>query len=566
MAEATGRNERNEETIGDSTPLAPKSQLSPKEGGKPPKLSGENPGNFFIGPDFKLGEGTDGAKFQTTGVVAGNPIGAGYVVEAISDMGEKVVLVKQADGNGKPVYTAIYPPKSAAKAEEHYHLGKKAEEKLELDSKKWEETLDKYRSSKLRENKTVRVMDVPLIMQQLDFKNYSENNYPEIKRTDNLRTGELRTSYAVLSKLDRGKHLRGISLDLAKQRPKKLAEPVMFLHSSPDSSNPLGLVAVLQLQDQNGAPVIVTFGVEPQIDNNGNVTYALTSVYGRTGAPNNDTPNPKWMQDQINHGRLLYYDETQIPEWEKQNKFELDLPVVKSKAPARGGLGIIPKSLIRGQGLYSHNVLTRADFVNAQNENPNSYQLGRATGTSLPPVDVAAIRARVKGAEVTELGGGRVRVAFPNGHTWLVDTRAGEIKPDAESVKRDYGRDVEPEDVVLGRTRIIGGQTFIDIVGGMTDASTFSHEAFEAAWDLLTKEELHGSLTIGGLTLMQALEREVSKTSYQKLPEGEERMKELNAIIGKYRIKARNRLKREFPELVPKLMWQYTSPQSETDI
>ena len=43
-------------------------------------------------------------------------------------------------------------------------------------------------------------------------------------------------------------------------------------------------------------------------------------------------------------------------------------------------------------------------------------------------------------------------------------------------------------------------------------------------------------------------------------------MKELNAIIGKYPIKARNQLKREFPELAPKSMWQYTSPHPETDI
>ncbi|WP_352402553.1 hypothetical protein [Synergistes jonesii] len=65
---------------------------------------------------------------------------------------------------------------------------------------------------------------------------------------------------------------------------------------------------------------------------------------------------------------------------------------------------------------------------------------------------------------------------------------------------------------------------------------------------------------------MQALKREVERAAYQRLPEGEARMKELNAIIGKYRIKARNQLKREYPELAPKSIWRYNPSQPETDL
>lgn len=78
--------------------------------------------------------------------------------------------------------------------------------------------------------------------------------------------------------------------------------------------------------------------------------------------------------------------------------------------------------------------------------------------------------------------------------------------------------------------------------------------------------ELHGTLKIGGLTLMQALERKVRTTAYQRLPKGEQRMKELNALIGKYRIQARNQLKREYPELAPKSVWRYNPTQPETDL
>lgn len=78
--------------------------------------------------------------------------------------------------------------------------------------------------------------------------------------------------------------------------------------------------------------------------------------------------------------------------------------------------------------------------------------------------------------------------------------------------------------------------------------------------------ELHGTLRIGGKTLMQALEALARSASYRRLPEGEERMKELNSVIGRYRSKARAQLNREFPELAPKPRWRYTEQTPETDL
>ena len=80
--------------------------------------------------------------------------------------------------------------------------------------------------------------------------------------------------------------------------------------------------------------------------------------------------------------------------------------------------------------------------------------------------------------------------------------------------------------------------------------------------------ELHGTVTISGRTLMQALEKEAMSSSYQKLPEGELRMKELNSVIGEYRQKAKEQLKREYPnELSPKSFWDTdNAPQEETDL
>jgi hypothetical protein len=62
--------------------------------------------------------------------------------------------------------------------------------------------------------------------------------------------------------------------------------------------------------------------------------------------------------------------------------------------------------------------------------------------------------------------------------------------------------------------------------------------------------ELHGTLTIGGKTLMDALTQLVQTSSYQSLPKGEVRMKELNSVIGQYREQARYLLKREYPDML----------------
>lgn len=64
--------------------------------------------------------------------------------------------------------------------------------------------------------------------------------------------------------------------------------------------------------------------------------------------------------------------------------------------------------------------------------------------------------------------------------------------------------------------------------------------------------ELHGTLRIGGKNLMEALESTVRTSAYQALPEGDERMKELNSVIGEYREIARDQLRREYKdELTP---------------
>lgn len=107
----------------------------------------------------------------------------------------------------------------------------------------------------------------------------------------------------------------------------------------------------------------------------------------------------------------------------------------------------------------------------------------------LPPLSVADVAARVKGAKVSGIDDGKMKLEFSNGTAWIVDTQAEAITADPEVVARDYGRELRPGESVVGRTLVIDGQRFIDMVAGMSDGQTFSHEVFEAAWDSLTKDE-----------------------------------------------------------------------------
>lgn len=152
------------------------------------------------------------------------------------------------------------------------------------------------------------------------------------------------------------------------------------------------------------------------------------------------------------------------------------------------------------------------------------YSLGqKSRGRALPPVSIGDVKARVKGAEVIDLGNGKISLAFANGTKWLVDTQADSIPIDQEVVKRDYERDVQPEDVVSGRTRIFDGQSFIDLVSGMSNVATFSHECFEATWEMLNADEQ--------TTLLNAYKtREMAADRYAAFLEG--RVSSSSSVVG----------------------------------
>ena len=74
--------------------------------------------------------------------------------------------------------------------------------------------------------------------------------------------------------------------------------------------------------------------------------------------------------------------------------------------------------------------------------------------------------------------------------------------------------------------------------------------------------ELHGTVKLGGLTMMESLENLVESPVYQQLPEGQARMKKINAVIQQYRETARKQLRQEYPELVKTVTSPYNGGTS----
>lgn len=410
----------------------------------------------------------------------------------------------------------------ASKKETHYRLGPTAQAKLDADTAAFAKQVDDFVAGKMGRYAEFNVMQTPLVLQISD---------------ERVKPLPVVMPQSVLRKIFE-KH--NLTPNMVKQLPKALADPIMVLASEGKPGQVSdGFVVMLELKDANGGTVNVPVALNSK-QGRGHECNVVTSMYGRTDE-RTGLPANRWFVEQAQKPGLLKYINTKkfsrwvnqtrlvVPERKTSGKTIEKIPAggesVNTKKfsrwvddaglalPGRGynsgrlnkilgqngtvvndkaskwahdaGLDVPGRELIKK---LDPSVRTEADLVKAQDANPGAYALGEKQ-TGLPPLSVADVAARVKGAEVSDLGRGKMKLEFSNGTAWIVDTQAEAIAVDPEVVKRDYGRDAEPDDVVSGRTRVIDGQRFIDLVAGMSDASTFSHEVFESAWDSLSKEE-----------------------------------------------------------------------------
>lgn len=398
------------------------------------------------------------------------------------------------------------------KGVEMYRLAPTARAQLDADAAAFAKQVDAFVAKKMKPQQELTVMQTPLVLQISD---------------ERVKALPVVMSQRTLAKIFR-KH--NLSPALVKQIPGAMADPIMVLKSEGKPGQVQdGFVVMFELRDAKGNTinVPVALNVEHYGPNGKYECNDIVSAYGRESSLTGK-PYDEWFLKQAQKPGLLKYINTKkFSRWVNQTR----LVVPERKTNGRsienipvGDESVNTKKFSRwvdetGLALPGTAVKTEADLAKAQDANPGAYALGAAERTGLPALSVADVAARVKGAKVSDLGEGKMKLEFSNGTAWIVDTQAEAIFADPEIVKRDYGREVRPGEAISGRTRVIDGQRFIDLVAGMSDARTFSHEVFESAWDSLTKEEqaavlkTHGSRESAAEMYGEFLEGRVAKLS-----------------------------------------------------
>ena len=217
-----------------------------------------------------------------------------------------------------------------------YSLNRK---KLYDAIRRWNNLCDYYEKSdkqlwkKKHNGDLYKLMDMPLILEAISNQNM-----------------ELSVYGSFFGHALKEEH-HGMTLDIIRQLPAAMAEPMMILQSRNGKNK---FVFVLDVKDSDGATVIVPVELE-KIDKNHGIINVANSAYGKTRR-DGITPNDEWFIKNIDEGNLLYVD--------------------TKKSVAHGPSGAYsPVGSAVIHALSKSIIKTEKDLVNLQNQNPTRYSV-----------------------------------------------------------------------------------------------------------------------------------------------------------------------------------------------
>ncbi|KUH57436.1 hypothetical protein AT798_00540 [Megasphaera sp. DJF_B143] len=224
-----------------------------------------------------------------------------------------------------------------------YSLNRK---KLHDAIRRWNNLCDYYEKSdkqlwkKKHNGDLYKLMDMPLILEAISNQNM-----------------ELSVYGSFFGHALKEEH-HGMTLDIIRQLPAAMAEPMMILQSRNGKNK---FVFVLDVKDLDGATVIVPVELE-KIDKNHGIINVANSAYGKTRR-DGIIPNDEWFIKNIDEGNLLYVD--------------------TKKSVAHGPSGAYsPVGSAVIHALSKSIIKTEKDLVNLQNQHPTRYSVTK-------PKDVA---------------------------------------------------------------------------------------------------------------------------------------------------------------------------------
>lgn len=185
------------------------------------------------------------------------------------------------------------------------------QQKIETDIKNWGQVVDDQLSGK-QINRTVQIMDSPLVLQMLGFD------------------GDVMIDPSIIHKVITGKHANQISIDDIKLLPKKIANPVAIFKNYNGRSQkvvPDEAILVLDMYAKNGNPNINASGENIQVV----ITFTKTANGTNINKIKTITPrrNINWYNQQIANGNLLYANTKKINRLVTGSRQQMAQPVTK---------------------------------------------------------------------------------------------------------------------------------------------------------------------------------------------------------------------------------------------
>ena len=185
------------------------------------------------------------------------------------------------------------------------------QQKIETDIKNWGQVVDDQLNGK-QINRTVQIMDCPLVLQMLGFD------------------GDVMIDPSIIHKVITGKHANQISIDDIKLLPKKIANPVAVFKNYNGRSQkvvPDEAILVLDMYAKNGNPNINASGENIQVV----ITFTKTANGTNINKIKTITPrrNINWYNQQIANGNLLYANTKKINRLVTGSRQQMAQPVTK---------------------------------------------------------------------------------------------------------------------------------------------------------------------------------------------------------------------------------------------
>ncbi len=233
-----------------------------------------------------------------------------------------------------------------------------AERQLDADEKSFADSVDRFMAGKISTD-TIQVMRTPLAMRLVG----AEVLPVEISVSD-------------LKKVLVDKHT-DITSDIMKQIPRALTDPMMIFSTYSGKNGEVRKVIVLELEDENGATIVVPMELEHMSD--GYKVNRMTSTYGKTDRKTG-APSYEWFKKQLEAGNLEYANRKKAIDW------------ISTEQPD----WLIPKEKVDNL-LSAPNVANEEDLVKLKSENPTYYQTAADKDlVAMHNIDLGNLAAAIK--------------------------------------------------------------------------------------------------------------------------------------------------------------------------